>query len=247
MAWIESHSILIEHPKLREVSRLLGIEPAHFLGHLHCLWHKVIELREDGDISSWSEGDISYYARWQGDAKIFYDALKNRFIDEKNEKKLIHDWYDYAGKYLHAKYHTNNPKLLKTIKKMYNKTGKPKGYTKGHTKYHLPNLTNLTNLTEPNQTLPNLTNLPDWIPKEAWDGFVEMRKKAKSPFTERALNLAISELDKLRSQGQDPAAVLNQSVMNGWKGLFPIKLQEAQNGKHTGLTKKDYAKGLDDF
>lgn len=72
-------------------------------------------------------------------------------------------------------------------------------------------------------------SLPGWLPREEWDGFVEMRKKGKTPLTERAFNLAISELDKLRSQGQDPATVLNQSVMNGWKGLFPVK-QGAFNG-----------------
>lgn len=70
---------------------------------------------------------------------------------------------------------------------------------------------------------PSRATLPDWLPREEWEGFVEMRKKAKSPLTPRAINLAISELEKLRAQGQDPGAVLNQTVMNGWKGLFPVK------------------------
>lgn len=65
--------------------------------------------------------------------------------------------------------------------------------------------------------------LPDWIPEDAWQGFVDMRKKAKAPLTERAKTLTITALDKLRAEGHDPAAVLNQSTMNGWKGVFPLK------------------------
>lgn len=152
MAWIESHSLLIDHKKVREVAQILEIKPVLLIGHLHCLWHKVIDLCEDGDISTWNEGDVSYYSKWEGDPKTFYDALKNRFIDEKNGYKLIHDWLDYAWKYLYSKYHTNNPKLLETIRKKYKGKGKPLGHTKGYTKGPLP--TNLTNLT--NQ--PNLTN-----------------------------------------------------------------------------------------
>ncbi len=152
MAWIESHSTLIEHPKVREAARLLDIKPVVMVGHLHCFWHKVIELREDGDISQWTEEDIAYYAKWENDPKLFYETLKKRFIDEKNDLKLVHDWLDYAYKYLYSKYHTNNPKLLKQIKKKHNYKGDTLGQPKGMPKGHLPNQPNLTNLT--NNTPP---------------------------------------------------------------------------------------------
>lgn len=71
---------------------------------------------------------------------------------------------------------------------------------------------------------------PDWIPSEPWAGFVEMRKKIRAPLTERALALAVGELERLRRTGEDPAAVLNQSVFRGWKGLFPVKPDEANHG-----------------
>lgn len=65
--------------------------------------------------------------------------------------------------------------------------------------------------------------LPDWLPRDAWDAWLEVRPKVKAPNTPRALQLAIAELDRLRGQGYDPKAVLEQSTLRGWRGLFAPK------------------------
>ena len=78
----------------------------------------------------------------------------------------------------------------------------------------------------------NILLLPDWVNREAWDGFVEMRKKIKKPLTDRAMNLALKDLEKLRLEGHNPIEVLNQSTKNCWQGLFPIK-EQINTKKHT--------------
>lgn len=93
--------------------------------------------------------------------------------------------------------------------------------------------------TRPDQTKPiekpSAFALPDWVPVESWNGFVEMRKKSKSAFTERAKALLVSELFKLVEAGGNAAAILDQSTANGWKGVFPIKTNGgAGNGKAAG-------------
>lgn len=65
--------------------------------------------------------------------------------------------------------------------------------------------------------------LPSWLPLTEWEAFLEMRKKAKKPLTEHAKDLAVKKLDELRAKGHSPPRVLNQSVMNGWLGLFELK------------------------
>ena len=70
-----------------------------------------------------------------------------------------------------------------------------------------------------------MTALPDWIPAEAWAGYVEMRKKIKKPMTDRAVTLAINTLDKLRAEGNDPGAVLDQSTLNAWQGVFAVRVE----------------------
>jgi hypothetical protein len=64
--------------------------------------------------------------------------------------------------------------------------------------------------------------LPDWLPTDAWTEWIRYRKSGKTKFTEKAEQLCIKELGLLREQGNDPVAVIEQSIMNGWKGLFPI-------------------------
>lgn len=73
--------------------------------------------------------------------------------------------------------------------------------------------------------------LPDWLPTDAWSAFLDARTAMKAKPTERAKSLLIDELAKLREQGHDPRAVLEQSTQRSWRGLFPVKHDARGNGK----------------
>jgi hypothetical protein len=73
------------------------------------------------------------------------------------------------------------------------------------------------------ETVKTSLELPDWIPEDAWNGFVAMRKKIKAPLTDDAVRLAIGTLEKLMQEGHRPRAVLEQSTLNSWRGLFELK------------------------
>lgn len=65
-------------------------------------------------------------------------------------------------------------------------------------------------------------DLPDWIPRDAWDGWIAMRKQKRIPTTDRARAQAIKMLTALRDQGENLEHVLGQSEFQGWAGLFPV-------------------------
>ena len=65
--------------------------------------------------------------------------------------------------------------------------------------------------------------LPEWLPAAPWAAFVEMRAKIRKPLTGTAKTLIFKRLEALRAEGNDPEAVLNQSVMNSWQGVFPLR------------------------
>lgn len=77
--------------------------------------------------------------------------------------------------------------------------------------------------------------LPEWIPKDAWDGFISMRKKMKKAPTDRAITLLVNQMQVMLNEGRDEsylAAVLDQSTINGWTGIFPLREQrQAQSNR----------------
>ncbi len=70
----------------------------------------------------------------------------------------------------------------------------------------------------------------DDLLNQAFTDYVDMRKKIKSPMTERAIQLAMGNLEKLSGGDNDKAVqILEQSVMNSWKGLFALKEDKRSN------------------
>lgn len=65
----------------------------------------------------------------------------------------------------------------------------------------------------------------------AFADYVDMRKKIKAPMTDRAVTLAMNKLAELSGGDNDLAIdILNQSVMNSWKGLFELKKANKPSG-----------------
>lgn len=77
---------------------------------------------------------------------------------------------------------------------------------------------------------------------QAFLDYLEMRKQIRKPMTDKAIELAIKKLEELSalpfsdSMDNDLAIqILNQSVMNSWQGLFPIKQQKASNTSQSNI------------
>lgn len=74
--------------------------------------------------------------------------------------------------------------------------------------------------------------LPEWLDPELWAAFIENRKNLKSPMTLQAQKLGIGILGKLVAEGQDPKAVVEQSIFRGWKTFYAVK--ENFDGRQMG-------------
>lgn len=84
--------------------------------------------------------------------------------------------------------------------------------------------------------------IPEWLPDEQWGEFIEHRKQIKAKLTPLAKKKMINKLDALRQEGDDLKAVLDQSIANGWKGVFPTKTAgkgRQTQGRHSGLKQPD--------
>lgn len=101
MAWIESHQVLRDHPKVKRLARLLDCSVAATIGHLHCLWWWAMDYAEDGDTARYDALDIADACMWEGDPDQLVEALRgcgpggtSGFLDGT----VLHDWDEYGGK-----------------------------------------------------------------------------------------------------------------------------------------------------
>jgi len=69
------------------------------------------------------------------------------------------------------------------------------------------------------------------IPESLWPAFVEMRKKIRKPMTAHAEVLIVKKINRLAAAGEDPTAVVEQSIRNDWQDVYPVR--------------KDYANATD--
>ena len=145
------------------------LQAQQVIGHLHALWHSVLEQQENGDLTDWPDDMIAQAAAYTGSASTFVSSLQSRkWLDGK----IIHDWMDYAGRYLLIKYRTSNPKRLLQIQKLHQSVSKP---VSSPTKVR-PKSDNLTRPNHPNQTNPKKESPVRATVNEVW--LAELKKNA---------------------------------------------------------------------
>lgn len=82
-----------------------------------------------------------------------------------------------------------------------------------------------------NKKKKNTTKLDDIINsygyneelKETLRDFIKMRATIKKPITDRAMRLLVNRLNKLSSDEAEQLEILNQSILNSWQSIYPLK------------------------
>ena len=76
--------------------------------------------------------------------------------------------------------------------------------------------------------------------------FMEFRKKTKAPLTVRAAHLFLRRLEELAKDKEEKTKVINQSIMNGWKSVYP--LSDKMSGKMVKQTTfNSYSQRMEDY
>jgi len=66
--------------------------------------------------------------------------------------------------------------------------------------------------------------LPEWIPKQTFEEYLEMRRKMRKPLMERSFSRFFSHLKRLCEVSRaTPEQILDQSIINSWQGIFELK------------------------
>jgi hypothetical protein len=90
-----------------------------------------------------------------------------------------------------------------------------------------------------NDNIPKEKFFPnDELLNQAFDDFVKMRKQIKKPMTDRAIQMAIKELNNLATvddifDSDLALKIINQSIYHSWQSFYPLK----DNSNNRGFNK----------
>jgi hypothetical protein len=89
-------------------------------------------------------------------------------------------------------------------------------------------ITNKSNTKKVNTKRVNTKDIDVYFPldeklNESFKDYIEYRKSIRKPLKGKGITLAINKLDSLTADNDIKIEIINQSIMNGWTGLFPLK------------------------
>lgn len=175
------------------------------IGALHAVWSLADEQTEDGRLDGYSYETLDEMIGWPG----FCLSLESVGWISRDAQGVVFTRFDeHNGK--SAKRRAQDSGRKKVVRKLSAETSAPKADKKQ------------TREEKRREEKNQAAALPEWVPSDAWDAFEEMREKRRNGLTDRARQLAVAELQRLRDEGNDPRAVIERAVLKGWMTFYPL-------------------------
>jgi len=195
---------------------------------LRCSWGcgnketATIPRQKDFECAGIHEVHIKTELQWLVNSKVITrDGDKYSFVKDFNQWQVSRN-KPYQPERLTELVSINLQELTKTVSE---NLPKHKESTYQNSKNPTPKLASpKENIKE--SIKETIYMLPEFINKETWEAFLEMRKQIKKTPTERAKYLLIKDLENFRAAGDNPNSILEQSIKNNWTGLFPLKKEQ---------------------
>ncbi|MDP1185268.1 replication protein [Klebsiella pneumoniae] len=166
--------------------------------------------------------------------------------------KAVSEWSSLPVKGTEKKHYLKKVTLPESGKKSLPESGKAyypnQVNTKDkHTKDNKDNINNPPKSPRAVSFDASAVQLPDWLSAEIWLSWVAYRRDLKKPIkSQQTVTQAINLLDRCRLNGYSPEEIINQSIANGWQGLFEPKGARPQRRQESRVTErfadKDYGK-----
>lgn len=171
-----------------------------------------------------------YYDTEEPIARDFNGMLRRLRLEDYREEviTILNEFFQQVDSGYRNKHCDQKIADYKKQKKTNKINGKSGGRPKKQTETESvtsgnPSVTLTTNNKQQTKNKQITLELPDWLPETNWNDFVEFRKFIKKPMTDRAKQLMLSNLQKIKDNGHDPILAMNKSIANNWSDIYEPK------------------------
>lgn len=205
--WIKMRMDLLTHPKVVRMASALKADNLRTIGGLMSVWCLFDVHSEDGRLDGYTLETIDAHLRWEG----FAAAMKSvGWLDDSDSEGLLLPRFDsHNGQ-------SAKRRAQDADRKREDRKASASDADKKRTREE-----------KRREEKKEGSALPEWVPVEAWSGFVDMRKRIKKPLTDRAVTRMVNRLAELRAQGCDLETVLDEATTHCWQDVYAPKTASA--------------------
>ena len=230
----------LDHPKTLDFAARLQVELPTAIGHLELLWAFTGKKAPQGDIGKWPDGAIARACYWMGRPETFILALiESGFLEADPDHRLtVHDWHDHATGWVRAKLKKLGLDFVPIYRERPSEPSSdrssegPLPSSVAASERSILAKRSVAKRSEeseargrarddsPGQAPEAAPELPPGLDPAAWKRWHDYRREIRKPLKPVSIPAAQRELAAF---GADQAAVVEQSIANGWQGLFALK------------------------
>jgi hypothetical protein len=200
-----------------------GVNVAIFLNNMIFWLNKnIANEKHFYDGKYWTYNSVKAYARlfpyWsEKQVRTIIDhCVKHNLIEKGNYNQNKHDktlWYTFTEKGCELLNFSICPNGQMVTTKWANGSDQKGKCIKE---------TDINTYVKPDNSVEPVDK-PDWLPTKEWEEFKQHRKSIKKPMNPLSEKKLILKLERLKNNGCNIVEILNESIMNGWSGVFEIK------------------------
>ena len=243
------HSV-IGHLKFKLLKCRLKLSQYATVGVLESIWIIGKTTCHDGAIGKYTDEEIATEIEWEGDPAVLIGALVEcRWLDRcENNRLVIHDWADHCPRWVKgilARQKKGPAELSSQLSSQLSSelSSELSSQLEDQQRITQHNITKQNKETPPtlpsveppqrggvvaqkipydpkNAEMPTELDCPEF--RQAWaDWFAYRREKKLSIWKQSTIDRKFIELAEMGQAGA--IAAINQSISNGWHGIFPPK------------------------
>jgi hypothetical protein len=207
--WMKIELELPDKPEVYRIAGILGLDPDAVVGKLFRVWSWFDKHTEAGNAAGVTYALLDRITGVTGFAEAM--ALAG-WLEQRGSELLIPNFDRHNGKT--AKNRALTAKRVAVKRTKCNAESNAQSVT-----YALPR----EEKRREERKEVSREVLPDWLPAEKWQDFVDHRKAIRKPMTDKARERMLRHLSDLKAKGHDVLALIDTAIRSGWQDVYEPK------------------------